>query len=183
MKDSPLGDINLIPEMNTSKSARRALYSASVATLGIANLTFISTKLSVLKLEVSFEQERLVAVGQIAVFIFLVVFLLRASSGFSDLLVNNKSIKMRRQHSIEKFNWEQNWNTPDQYQDDPKAELNEMSLRQTRQLNTLASRRLKLSQFFTLVAEVVVSYLLPVGLGLIAIFHPHGLRILTDNMI
>lgn len=178
-----LKPFNFTPDLSNSKSARRALYSASLITFIVANLTFTSTKFGLFGLEVVFEQERLVAVGQISVFILLVVFFLRASPGFSDLLAERRSDKINRKHNHESLNLEQLWNAPDQYQDGPDGDRNRMSVEQTHEMNSYTSKRISRFRFLTFSAEIVVSYLLPAGLGLWAISQPNGLRLLTDIIL
>lgn len=168
-----------------NKSAKRSLLAFSIATLLLANTTIVSEELSILGLVFEVSQPRLIALGQLLSFSFLVLYLIKE---IPHLLISFQlwSIgRLKKKHDFQQRNLADHWGYPghDQYEDGPNGEFKELEDRHKWEQSNVERRFDPIIASFRVIAETTTRYLIPVATGILASCYPYSLDKLTSYLV
>ena len=168
-----------------NKSAKRSLLAFSIGTLLLANTTIVSEEISILGLVFEVSQPRLIALGQLLSFSFLVLYLIKE---IPHLLVSFQlwSIgRLKKKHDLQKRNLADSFGHPgyDQYEDGPNGEYKELEDSQKWEQSNVERQFGSLIAPFRVIAETTTRYLIPVATGILASCYPYSLDKLTTYLV
>lgn len=172
----------IIPDYDSLKSSRKALYAASFSVLLLANLNFTSTKFGLLGLEIHFDQSRLVALGQILLAILLIVFLLRSLPSYISIFSDFWANRIKFWHMQASDDLDNIWIPGREHDDGPSGDRDRLQEILEWKIKKLENSKMKWSARLTFFVWIVVDLFIPFGIAFIAITEPYALSTLVDHV-
>lgn len=171
-------------DYSDEKRSRKAVLTAGIATILIANLQITSQTLKILGLEFVIAQTRMVALGQIASATLLVLFCLRSAPNYLDLLQKLSLERLQRRKKIAIRKWEADWDmdVPAETEYGPKGERDEIET-DFKYLRARLEERYSVLTFLTGAFIIIaLDFGFPIVVGAIATFRPSLISEHIDQM-
>jgi hypothetical protein len=167
------------------KKTRRALLTVAIVTIFISNMEFGASTLKLLGLEFIFNQHRLVAFGQIASGILLMIYLIRSSPVYLSLLKDLaiRNISQRELEHTKRWTEIRDGVDTKVYPAGPQGKLLEVGDRFTKYRSMTEQIFSIITAFMAAMAILVVDFGVPLTIGTIAAFDPGKVSSIIDHMV
>jgi len=164
-----------------AKAARRSLLTFSIITLLVANLTFLSDRFSFFGFLIAVTQTELVALGRILSSIILSAFLLMDFPNWIASISSIHSNRVQLKQTKAAMSLAEDYGYHEEGYEN-YDEFREMQNDHETNLKRIIGNYQKTAFSFEAVGKIILTIVLPIAIGLIAIFKPYSLKALIQYL-
>ncbi|WP_156788493.1 hypothetical protein [Roseobacter sp. CCS2] len=168
-----------------SKIAKRSLLAFSIGTLMLGNITIVSEEFSILGLVVEVSQPRLIALGQLLSFFFLILYILKEAPNLFISFQLWAISRLKTKQSSQRRDLADSWGFDNfgPYEDSPDGEFKELEDKHKWEHDEVERRFGMVISWAKFIAETATKYFIPVTAGILAIFYPSSLDQFTSYVV
>jgi aspartyl-tRNA synthetase len=166
------------------KKTRKSLLAVAITTIFLGNMEISSSTLTIFGLELVFDQDRLMAFGQIATSVLLVIFIFRSLPIYIASLHKISLNRLSQKENVTKKEWRVSWDVdvPAESKDGPDGEYQAIHHKFEYLRNQADQKFSTLIAIATAIAVVFVDFGVPLCIGFIAAVEPIIISDLVDEM-